>query len=213
MGPMGRSVETSGRVLGLAVAALAAVGLTACSSSGHSGGAPSSGASTPAGSGASTVPAPALASASAGSLVITGGYVPQPASPDVAAAYLTITNDGGTAEKLVTVTTSVTGTVMPMTETDTGSVGSMTDLSSITVPAHGSVQFVPNHAHLMLEKPKQLRVGDQVSMTLTFSPATTVRITLPVVPIGSVPAGPTALPTSGRSSGMPAMPGMTMSGS
>ncbi len=197
-----RSNATATRSITIATGLLAAGVLAACASSGHSGGKASS-----------TSPGPALANATVGSLVITGGYIPAPASPDVAAAYLTITNNGDTADQLTKVITSVTSTVMAMNETDNGSVGSMTDLADVTVPAHGSTQFVPNHAHLMLENPKQLKAGDRVSMTLTFTPGGTVNITLPVLPLGQTP---TAVPTNmtmSPSSGMKSMPGMSgMSG-
>jgi copper(I)-binding protein len=128
-----------------------------------------------------------LASTAAGSLVVTGGYIPAPASPDVAAAYLTITNNGDIADRLEKVTSSVTKMVMAMTETDTGGVGSMTDLPDVTIPAHGSMQFVPGHAHLMLEKPEPLEAGDQVALTLTFAHAGTVQLTLPVIPLTETP--------------------------
>jgi copper(I)-binding protein len=197
-------------VLGLAVAGLTV--LTACSSSGSGSAGHSS---------SPMVPRPALASAALGALVVTGGYIPEPASPDVASAYLTITNNGDTADKLTRVSTSVTSDVMAMNETDSGGVGSMTDLADVTIPAHASMQFVPNHAHLMLEKPKPLKVGDQVSMTLTFTPAGTVTITLPVLALDqtptSVPTQMTMAPTTGSASStkssMPGMPGMSMPGS
>ena len=53
-------------------------------------------------SGGSTHPASAAPTpqASAGDIVVSGGYVPQPASPDIAAAYLTLTNRGATADTL-----------------------------------------------------------------------------------------------------------------
>jgi copper(I)-binding protein len=153
----------------------------------------------------SSTAAPAgTAHASIGDLTITGGYIPQPASTDVAAAYFTVTNSGSTADTITKVTTSVTSNVMAMTETDKGSVGTMTDLSTVTVPAHGSVSLTPGHAHLMLQNPtRSLKNGDKVSMTITFRHAGTLTLTLPVVPL----TGP-AVP-SGNMSGMPGMPGMS----
>jgi copper(I)-binding protein len=132
------------------------------------------------------------ASAHIGDLVITGGYIPAPASPDVAAAYLTIVNRGASPDTLVKVTTDVAHAVMPMTESSRGGSGSMTGLGKITIPAHGQFRFTPGHAHLMLERPKQpLAQGNQVRVTLTFSHAGTTRLTLPVVAI----TGPTTMPS------------------
>jgi copper(I)-binding protein len=125
--------------------------------------------------------------AAVGALTITGGYIPQPASPDVAAAYLTIANSGAVPDTVVKIVTDVTGSVMAMTETARGGVGSMTDLAAVTVPAHGRVALTPGHAHLMLDKPTtRLRAGQHVSLTITFARAGSVTLTLPVVPL----AGP-----------------------
>ncbi|WP_375498392.1 copper chaperone PCu(A)C [uncultured Jatrophihabitans sp.] len=141
---------------------------------------------------------------------ITGGYVPKPASPDVAAAYLTIANTTDTSVRLTKVVTSVTTSVMAMKEADNGSVGSMTDLSRIDIPAHGSYKFVPNHAHLMLENPAPLTAGEKVSMTLTFTGVGSVTIMLPVVPLGQLPSGvPSTYSSAGTSMGP--MSGMNMS--
>jgi copper(I)-binding protein len=124
------------------------------------------------------------AHASIGDLTLTGGYIPQPASPDVAAAYITITNNGTKPDTITKVTTSVTTNVMAMTETSSGGVGSMTDLPAVTIPAHRSVAFTPGHAHLMLQNPTQtLKKGDTVNMTITFATAGTVTLILPVVPV------------------------------
>ncbi len=209
-----RATATRTTRLGLTVTSLiAATALTACSSSGNDA---SSGTSRSTASSTSQSPsnlAPALASASVGSLVITGGYIPQPASPDVAAAYLTITNNGDTADKLEKVTSSVTSMVMAMNETDSNGVGTMTDLPNVTIPAHGSMQFVPNHAHLMLENPKPLKAGNEVVMTLTFTHAGTVQITVPVIPLTDTPITVPTQMTVTPSGGGSAMPGMNMTGS
>ena len=176
----------------VAVACLIAVaGLTACSSSKPTHRSPSV-----------TASASSSAQARIGDISIRGSYIPQPASPDVAAAYLTIVNSGSSSDTVTRVTTSVTNDVMAMSEADSGGVGTMTDLSSVTIPAHGSITLSPGHAHLMLEQPDQTLVnGDQVRMTITFAKAGTVSLTVPVVPL----TGPVI--SSGNMSGMPGMGG------
>lgn len=192
---------------GLIITVLLTAGVVgACSSSGSANGAASPTAVT---SSRPIAPTPALATASAGSLTITGGYIPAPASRDVAAAYLTITNHGDTADRLTKVTSSVTDSVMAMTETDSGGVGSMTDLANVTVPAHGSMQFVPNHAHLMLEHPQPLKAGDRVSMILTFTHTGSVRVTLPVIPLNQTPIPAPSQMTTSPAGGTTPMPGMS----
>jgi copper(I)-binding protein len=158
----------------LLVIAVALSVVSACSSSA----APQS--SAPSG----TVPS-GTASAHLGVLEISGGYIPEPASPDVAAAYFTVVNHGSTPDTLVKVTTSVTRNVMAMTETSKGGAGTMTDLREVVVPGHGSFRFSPGHAHLMLQRPdRRLAVGDHVTMSVTFAHAGTARLVLPVVPLG-----------------------------
>jgi len=196
--------------------------LAACGLAVLVAGCSSSGSANHAAAGTSTTamapqPSASLPSAAVGSLTITSAYVPAPASPDVAAAYLTISNSGAVADRLTKVTSNVARMVMPMTETDSGGVGSMTDLANITIPAHGSMRFVPDHAHLMLEKPTTLHAGSTVRLTLTFAHAGTVSITVPVLPLGQTPATtpasmsmtPTsATPSPSVMSSMSGMPGM-----
>jgi copper(I)-binding protein len=123
-----------------------------------------------------------------GDLVISGAYIPQPASPDVAAAYFTITNSGTRTDRLVAVHTNVAGQVMPMTETENGTTGSMSDLGSVQIPAGGTFAFTRGHAHLMLEKPNvTLREGDRVAVTVRFAHAGSVRFSIPVVPVTGPP--------------------------
>lgn len=125
-----------------------------------------------------------------GSLVLEDGYVPEAASPDVAAAYLTILNKGDTSARLTAVSSDIARTVMPMTETTSGGVGSMAPLKNVVVPAHGTFRFRPGAAHLMLEQPVPApTTGTSLTLTMTFSPAGSVTVSLPVVPIGAT--GPT----------------------
>ncbi len=192
------------RGIGLLASGALVLGLmSACSSSGDNDAHTQANAS----SAGENTPTVALASAAVGPLTISDGYVPLPASPDVAAAYLTITNNGDTPDKLTKVTSDVTSMVMPMDEKDNNGVGSMTDLADVTIPAHTSMRFTPNHAHLMLEKPRPLKAGDHVPMTLTFTHAGTVELDLPVVALGETP---TDVPT--RMSMSPSHPSSSMSG-
>lgn len=175
----------------LAALALAGSVLVGCSNTPHG--------TTTSPSSASSVKA-GTAHAQIGDLTLTGGYIPQPASPDVAAAYLTVANSGSATDTVTKVTTNVTRDVMAMTETTKGAVGTMTDVSSVKIPAHGSVSLTPGHAHLMLQDPNRaLKRGSRVTMMITFAKAGTVTFTLPVVAL----TGPVGTP--GNMSGMPGM--------
>lgn len=188
--------------------------LAACSSNAAAGGDTST---------ASSTTQPAMSSAAAAGPTVTfqglrlsGGYVPQPASPDVAAAYLTIHNTTGRTQRLTKVVTNVTKSVMAMNENDNGSVGSMTDIATVAIPGHSTYRFTPDHAHLMLEHPEHLVAGERVTMTITFAPAGTTTVLLPVLPIGQAPQQVPSTYRSGSAttgSSMTSMPGMDMSGS
>ena len=121
-----------------------------------------------------------------GDLTLGDGYVREPASPSVAAAYLTIVNGGDAEDRLVSVTSDVADMVMPMTEVSQGSVGTMTGLDEVVVPAGGAVRFQRGTAHLMLDPLTTVpAVGDTVTLTLTFERAGVVDVVLPVEEIGA----------------------------
>lgn len=126
-----------------------------------------------------------------GALVLGDGYVTEPASPDVAAAYLTVQNTGSTPARLAGVSSPIAATVLPMTEKSSGTVGSMAPLGEVVVPPHGAFRFRAGAAHLMLEQPRPVPVaGGTVPLTLTFTPGGTATVALPVVPIGATrPSG------------------------
>ena len=172
---------------GLAIALLVTFGVVSCAS--HAGGT----ARRSSLSAAVSVAEPAATGhARIGALTITDGYMPQPASPNVAAAYLTIANAGATADSVIKVTSNVTKAVTAMDETDHDGVGTMTGLHTVRIPAHGRVSLTPGHAHLMLENPTfRLRAGQHVSITITFAHAGTVTLTVPVVPL----SGPVTTPS------------------
>lgn len=119
-------------------------------------------------------------------LSVVGAYVPQPASPDVAAAYFTVRNNGGTAARLTGVRTDASHEAM-MHRSDAG--GGMQMVDSVTVPAHGSVAFARGGLHVMITNPRRLRQGDSVRLTLTFSGAAPITVTAPVTSVDYAPPG------------------------
>lgn len=127
---------------------------------------------------------PAAGSGTVGELTFADGWVRQPANPEMAAAYLTIKNNGAADDQLVSVTSDVTTKVVPMDEVTKNGVGGMVDMPKLVVPSKGSFVLSPGHAHLMLyiTKGTTLAPGDQVKLTLTFTHNGSVTLTLPVKP-------------------------------
>ncbi len=122
-----------------------------------------------------------------GALEIIHPFLPDPASPTVAAIYLTVRNSGSTPDRLVSVTTPSAVMAMLMTETSTGAAGSMAPLPGLDIPAHGQASLSPGQNHLMLEYPRRsLKVGDSVPVVLHFARSGLVQVTVPVVPLEQI---------------------------
>jgi copper(I)-binding protein len=154
---------------GLAVAALGAAGLVR--------------AAVPSGVDGATSAAP---------ITVTGAFVRAPAPPTkTAAAYFTVHNNTGTADRLLTVTTGAARESMLHNDVN----GRMTMLmSGVAVPAHGTLVLTAGQDHVMLEHlVGTMRAGQRVQLTLTFQHAGTIGVTAPVIAPGA--AAPTGAGT------------------
>ncbi|MGW1072345.1 copper chaperone PCu(A)C [Streptomyces sp. NPDC002537] len=110
-------------------------------------------------------------------LSVSGAYLPQPAMTDMAAAYLTVKNDGGKADQLTSVTSPLSGDItMHTTE---GS--QMKHAGKLEVPANGELKLARGGTHLMLGKlDHKPQVGEKIEFTLHFAEAGAVKIQVPV---------------------------------
>ncbi|MEU2052976.1 copper chaperone PCu(A)C [Streptomyces bungoensis] len=110
-------------------------------------------------------------------LSVSGAYMPQPVSADMAAGFLTITNKGGTRDRLTSVTSAVAGQVTMHSTVG----GAMEEKTSFAVPAHGRLVFKSGGNHLMFErlkrKPEQ---GQRVTVKLTFARTGPLTVEMPV---------------------------------
>lgn len=109
-------------------------------------------------------------------VTVSDAYVREPASPDVAAAYLTITNHTNEALTLTSITSTSARSAHVMTELQ----GAMTD-TTLTIPGHGSSMLEPNAAHLMLDSPHGVTKGRTVQLTMRFNDSTSVQVDAPVI--------------------------------
>lgn len=162
----------------------------------------------------SATPAP-RGSVSAGEISITDAYIPQPASPDVAAAYFTVTERGGQGDVLLSATSVPAAQAALMQDSASGAdAGTMTDLPhGLAIPAQTSVALGPGGYHLMLTDPAApLTAGGTVTLTLRFQRAGTVTVEVPVTSLLSdaLTAAPnsTSTPAPSEPSDMAGMPGM-----
>ncbi|MFJ9657716.1 copper chaperone PCu(A)C [Streptomyces griseoflavus] len=110
-------------------------------------------------------------------LSVGSAYMPQPVS-DMAAGFLTITNDGDTADRL----TSVTSDVGEVTVHETVD-GAMRQVEALDIPANGSLVLESGGNHLMFEQLKQRpKQGQKVSVELRFDHSDPVTVEIPVKP-------------------------------
>jgi periplasmic copper chaperone A len=141
---------------------------------------------------------------SVGDIVVSGAYVRQPASPDVVAAYLTITNTGSVPDTLESISTGAAENaavhdvpgVRPAGPA--GQAGAPHQATGpLTIAPGASITLAPGKGHIMLEKPTgTLRPGDRVSLVLTFTVAGQVLVEAPVIAI-SAPAPAAASSAAG----------------
>ncbi|MFE5729322.1 MULTISPECIES: copper chaperone PCu(A)C [unclassified Streptomyces] len=140
-------------VLSAAVALAASLALTGCSSS----------SDAPAGSGKPE-------------LKVSGAFMPQPVM-DMAGGFLTITNDGDTADRLTSVTSPVSDDVT-IHETKNQK---MQEVKFFDIPANGKLSLARGGNHIMFMSLKEkLRQGDKVSVELHFEKSDPIKVDLPV---------------------------------
>ncbi|MDX3853000.1 copper chaperone PCu(A)C [Streptomyces sp. AK02-01A] len=118
-------------------------------------------------------------SASTGSapeLKVSEGYMPQPVS-DLAAGFLIVTNSGGTADKLTSVTSDLSDKItIHRTENQ-----KMLMVKSFDIPAGGELDLERGGNHIMFEKVKQRpQQGQKVTIQLHFEKADPIEVELPV---------------------------------
>ena len=133
------------------------------------------------------------AAQTAGSLTLADTWSrATPNGAKVGAGYLTITNQGSTADKLTRVSSPVSGRgeVHEMATKD--GIMTMRELpNGLEIPAGQSVTLKPGGLHLMFQDLKQpLKQGEPFEATLTFEKAGSVKATFDVRAIAAgAPSG------------------------
>lgn len=122
-----------------------------------------------------------------GSISVTHGYLKAmlPGQP-VGGGYITITNSGKEADRLVSAESPRSGTVELHEMAMNGDVMVMRPLEKgIEIPAGETVELKPGGLHLMFMKVGQpFKQGETVPVTFTFEKAGKVEVVLPVAAAG-----------------------------
>ncbi|KOX38664.1 copper chaperone [Streptomyces sp. NRRL F-6491] len=109
-------------------------------------------------------------------LKVSGAFMPQPVM-DMAGGFLTITNDGDTADRLTSVTSPISDDVT-IHETKNQK---MQEVKFFEIPANGKLSLARGGNHIMFmslkEKPER---GDKVSVELHFEKSDPIKVDLPV---------------------------------
>lgn len=109
-------------------------------------------------------------------LKVTGAFMPQPVG-DMASGFLTVTNSGGAADKLVSVTSDVSDDVTIHETRDQR----MRQVKSFDIPAEGELTLDRGGNHLMfMGLKKKLVQGQRISVELRFEKADPIEVDLPV---------------------------------
>jgi copper(I)-binding protein len=102
------------------------------------------------------------------------------------AAYVTLSNDGASADELVSVTTPVANTIQFHKETEENGISHMRQLRTVELPAGAKVTFAPGDMHMMMLGLKQpLIEGQAVPLTFVFKNAGKIDVMAPVAKVGA----------------------------
>ncbi|MCZ2126656.1 MAG: copper chaperone PCu(A)C [Anaerolineales bacterium] len=98
------------------------------------------------------------------------------------AAYMTLVNHEAQDDALVGVSSNVADAVeIHLSAMDANGVMSMTRQDKVIVPANGEAELKSGGYHVMIIGLKQdLKVGDHISLTLTFEKGGALNLTVPV---------------------------------
>lgn len=99
--------------------------------------------------------------------------------PSIPAGGYVVLNNFGDTDAVVTAASPACGMLMLHQSQDSSGTSMMMDVSSVTVPAHGSVSFAPGGYHLMCVQPS-MHIGQDVPVRLTFKDGSTLPLTMPV---------------------------------
>jgi copper(I)-binding protein len=111
-------------------------------------------------------------------LAATNAYVLVPSSTGSTVGYLEIRNNSSNANDLVSVKTSVGGSVQfaaPVVIDGTVTTATR-DVSQIPLPANTTVHLAPNSYHLLISGVPGLQGGKAITLRLTFAHGGTVSV-------------------------------------
>jgi len=105
---------------------------------------------------------------------IASAYVMQSSGANAVAAYFVIANSGP-ADQLLSVRSSAGGHVLLVGPVSRGLAASLV-LPELNIPGHSLTRLDPSGYHIEIERPGRLHQGTDVTLTLVFAHAGTMRV-------------------------------------
>lgn len=113
-----------------------------------------------------------------------------PGGAKTGAAYMTLKNNGASADRLLSATTSVAEKVQFHKMTSEGGVSRMQEMPNVNLEPGAQVVFQPGGMHMMLVELKQpLKEGQTLSITLQFEKGESIAATVPIEKVGAMGPG------------------------
>ncbi|HVW74077.1 MAG TPA: copper chaperone PCu(A)C [Rhizomicrobium sp.] len=108
--------------------------------------------------------------ASADELTVSDAWIRALPSSVPSGGYFTLHNRGTKSVRLTGADSPACGMLMLHRSENMGGMGSMTDVTSVDVPADGTLRFAPGGYHLMcMDAKPAIRPGSKVPVTLSFA--------------------------------------------
>ena len=159
-------MRRAGLAAGAGATVLGLAALAACGTSSGSGGSGGSGGSH--------------ADGSPARITVSHAYIPLPATPDMAVAYFDLTNAGGSADRLL----SVSSPSVQSAELNQSTETSMHTIDGVDVPAHGEADLARGGTHVMLMGLDPApRIGQTIELKLSFQHTGTITVQATVQPL------------------------------
>ncbi|NUR44799.1 MAG: copper chaperone PCu(A)C [Sphingomonas sp.] len=113
-----------------------------------------------------------------------------PPGAKTGAAYVTLVNNGTTADRLLGATTPLADKVEFHKETEESGVSRMREVPSVEVQPGARVTFKPGGMHMMMIGLKQsLKEGQSLPITLQFEKAGSIAVTASIGKVGAMKHG------------------------
>jgi copper(I)-binding protein len=126
--------------------------------------------------------------AHAGDMMVSGAFARASAIPTAkaGAVYFTIHNEATTPDKLTGIATDAAQSAMLHENVEENGVVSMRHMMELPIAPNATVRLDPKKLHVMLMGLKApLKMGEHISLTLTFEKAGDVKIDVPVAGVAA----------------------------